>query len=166
VFEFLFENIFVLIPVAIFIGLRVVEARRKREAEEERQRRIKEAVYERDDDDEEEYSVSREEDEDDNKETTPPFPSAALAAPIPAAPEPAAPFAAAFVVPPLTETAGPISGGEPRPIRALAEVPGEQDVSRQSGKAVPGFQKRLDYLPPLKRAVVMAEILKRSFARL
>jgi hypothetical protein len=157
VFEFLFENIFLLIPVAIFIGLRVVEARRKREAEEERQRRIKEAVYEQDDD-EEEYSGSYEEDGDGNKEKTPSFPSAALAAPILAVQEPAAPFAAAFEVPALKATIGPVSGKEPIP--ASAVISGKQDASRQPGKAAPGFEERLDYLPPLKRAMVMAEILK------
>ena len=141
-FEFLFENAFVLIPIAIFIGLRAVEARRKREAEEERQRRIKEAVYEQDDDeDEEEYGGSCEEDGDDNKKSAPPFPPAAAAAPK-LAPEPAASFAGAYTVPALMETAG------------------KQDVSRRAGKAAGGFGERLDYLPPLKRAMVMAEILK------
>jgi hypothetical protein len=149
VFDFLFENVFVLIPVAIFIGLRVVEARRKREAEEERQRRIREAVYEQDDD-EEEYGGSYEKDEDDNKENTPPFPSAA--------PKPAASFAGAFTVPAFTGTAGPMSTEEPIP--APAGAAGKQDVSRRPGKAAPGFGERLDYLPPLKRAMVMAEILK------
>jgi hypothetical protein len=110
-FEELFDNIFVLIPVAIVIGVRILSARQKRQAEAAKSSPAAESPG---------GSFSSSE-----------------------APERAA-----------LNTSQPAVHSPPlKPVQKTAEAP---KAAAGGGAA---FPQNLEYLPPLKRALVLSEIL-------
>ena len=124
--DLIFNNIFILIPIALFIALRIIGARKKQQ-----EKTAKEPVKEKP------HLLFFEEDYVDDDE--PPAPSF-----IPERPR-------AFT--PKKETTRVIEGD----ILELTSAPVKKPAPVK--KSTASFPKNLDYLPPLKRALVLSEIL-------
>jgi hypothetical protein len=124
-FDYIFDNIFVLIPIAVVIGVRVVSVWQKRQAAAAKASPAQ---------------TGRWEDADEA--------DASLEPPEAKPPAPKAPQAAAVV------PAAAVHPATAKPAQRTAEAPATAAPVR-SGR----FPGNLEYLPPLKRALVLSEIL-------
>ena len=129
--DYIFNNIYVLIPVALFIAIRIIEARKKRQAKLEEQNK---------------KQVSETEEDYDEPPAPSFIPAAAKKIPVHV---PAVPLRLSME----TETVK----------TKVREVPdknaGPAKTQASAKPASCGFPQNLDYLPPLKRALVLSEIL-------
>jgi hypothetical protein len=125
-FDSIFDNIFVLIPIAVIIGIRILSVWQKRQAEASKLRAPPTNAAAYDDTDDGGAYFEPPEDK----------------PPVPKASQPAAvvPAAAAY------STAA-------KPARKTAEAP------KAAAGPGPAFPRNLEFLPPLKRAMVLSEIL-------
>lgn len=155
--EDLFSTVFTLIPLAIFIGVRMIASKKKQAAVDERKKladMLSRAVASPEparailaDDDFDAHALRP--DEEEPKAAPKPAPK-----PVPPAKKPKPPRPPAF--PELRPTAYDILPAEaPRAAPSAAPAAKAEAVS----EARRAFSERVDALPPLKKAVVFSELL-------
>jgi hypothetical protein len=162
--DFLSDNftfvIFIVIAIVVQIGrlfIRNAGRRKREERGEPVEERPEAAVYDRREYEEDEAFSAWNLSIDDENVPAVPVPPAAAPRPV------SVPLSAPFPAPAAEkrEPAGPLFPAAPEAGPPVTDRRGGQSGRRNKGrtKKGAGFPEKLDYLPPLKRAVVLAEIL-------